>query len=80
MPRVVGVVACAELLAQARPGRRPDLRLSLVSCSFVPCCKYAIPACGDAQPVSVALEHGGSACCIWTGQLGGATVATAAIA
>jgi hypothetical protein len=80
MPRVVGVVARAEISAQARPGRRPDLRLPLVGCSFVPGCKYAIPACGDAQPVSVALEHGGSACCIWTGQLGGSTAAATALA
>jgi peptide/nickel transport system ATP-binding protein len=54
---------------EAIPGSPPDLRRSVVGCSFAPRCKYAAAACRGSLPPPVEVGAGQYACCLRAGDL-----------
>ena len=54
---------------EAIPGNPPDLRRTIVGCSFAPRCKYAVSACYAQTPPAVAIGADQYAACIRTGHL-----------
>jgi len=82
-PYTLGMLA-STVHGQARgtdivaiPGSPPDLRQPIKGCSFAPRCRYAAPACTEAQPPSTIVSGTQYAACI---RLGDFTKPAAAMA